>query len=539
MRKRIRKKRARKSNEAEGLDLRDVAAPLRTPGVTGLDRQGGIVNDEWHVKLKGKRGLKQFREMHDNDPIIGSFNMVLQSTIPEAPIEVEQASDSPLALAARDHVESCFYDMSMTPSEVWSDVLSMVWAGYSMHGICYKIRRGDSAAPEFRSMHNDGRVGWRKLPIRAQMTIEEWIFQEDGGVDGAIQMAPPNYKRVELPMQQHLLFRTTSNKGNPEGRSLYRNAWRTWRFLKTIQELEAIGIERDMAGLLTFLLPVDYLVSGATDAQKQTVEDFRKLGERVRRGEHECLVFPTAEDDQGKTGFEAKLMQSGGRRPMDTDGVIKRLESRIALSFLGEGALLGMQGDVGSWALASNKTKMLGFVISGLMRKIEAVMNRFAIPRLMKANGWPQQVAPTMRLGDIESDVSTDLANVLATYVNAGILTPDADTEDYVRLKLNLPRDTEISQMQAGDALGAAEERTEEEDAAASDVAAQVAVPIDEQAGSPTSVMGLEQAAKTSGRSCRRILDAIMAKRLPASMVDGKWVISGEALTKAMKGDML
>lgn len=46
-----------------------------------------------------------------------------------------------------------------------------------------------------------------------------------------------------------MLFRTESVKDNPEGRSILRNAYRSWYFKRRIQEIEAIGIERDLAGL--------------------------------------------------------------------------------------------------------------------------------------------------------------------------------------------------------------------------------------------------------------------------------------------------
>ena len=62
------------------------------------------------------------------------------------------------------------------------------------------------------------------------------------GIAGTKQMAPPKYRRTYLDMKadELLLFRTISNRGNPEGRSIYRNAWRSWVFLKRIQEFEAI-----------------------------------------------------------------------------------------------------------------------------------------------------------------------------------------------------------------------------------------------------------------------------------------------------------
>jgi hypothetical protein len=52
-----------------------------------------------------------------------------------------------------------------------------------------------------------------------------------------------------------MLFRTKSRKGSPEGKSILRNAYRSWYFKRRIQEIEGIGIERDLAGFPTLTAP--------------------------------------------------------------------------------------------------------------------------------------------------------------------------------------------------------------------------------------------------------------------------------------------
>ena len=53
--------------------------PLREPdemtelGTTGLRRSGGFVIDEYINSLRGSRGHRTYREMAENDPVIGSI----------------------------------------------------------------------------------------------------------------------------------------------------------------------------------------------------------------------------------------------------------------------------------------------------------------------------------------------------------------------------------------------------------------------------------------------------------------------------------
>ena len=49
-------------------------------GGTGLRRTGGTVYEEFLVALRGRRGAKVYREMSENDPVIGS---ILYKTINE------------------------------------------------------------------------------------------------------------------------------------------------------------------------------------------------------------------------------------------------------------------------------------------------------------------------------------------------------------------------------------------------------------------------------------------------------------------------
>ena len=454
------KKRTRplKPHEVEQLEL----IPR---GVTGLKRDQTHVYDEWLAPLKGSRAIKVYREMADNDAVIGAGLWMFESQIRQTAFEIKLADENNEAARYAEYIEGCLDDMSHTWNEFISNVMTMCWAGYALHEIIYKIRRGyDAPFPEFRSKNDDGLIGWRKLEGRAQETIAEWRFQQDGGVECAIQRADPDYKTREIPLRDALLFRVRSPKNNPEGRSMLRNAYRSWFYLKRLQEFEVIGVERDMAGLLTFRLPVAFFNAGATAAQQATIANYRQIGERVRRGQYECLIFPTSEDSKGKTGFEASLMQSGGRRPMDTDGIIKRLESRIAISFLGEQMLLGMQGQAGSgasWSLASSKTHLMALSLKAIMESIADVINRFGIPRLMRRNGWPEAASPYIEFSDIETDESGEFASSVASLIAAGGLNVGPALEEYLRKRLGIPPEEEISWRSGAtqDALGALGEK--------------------------------------------------------------------------------
>jgi len=333
-----------------------------------------------------------------------------------------------------------------------------------------------------------------------------------------------------------------SNKNSPEGRSLYRNAYRSWFFLKRIQELEAIGIERDMAGMLVFHLPIEYFDEKADDDQKQTVANYQLIAERMRRGEHAALLFPAEDDADGKTGWQARLMQSGGRRPMDTDTIIKRLESRIAITVLGEAVLLGMQGNVGSWSLASSKTHMFAIAVRAVMCAIEDVMSRFAIPRLVELNRWPVELSPSFAFGDVESDDLGELMTALAAGVGVGLLTPGPEIEQYLRVRAGLPLEEDVSEMQLEDALGQVAELDAQGPVAlqamSADAAAQSVVPIEAQADAISETLSSDDAAEVLGVPRRIVNNAVRRGQLAGMKIGNKFRIHRRSLVQAMRGKL-
>ena len=56
-------------------------------------------------------------------------------------------------------------------------------------------------------------------------------------------------------LERALHFVTKSRKNNPEGHSILRGSYRAWYFKRRIQEIEGIGLERDLAGFPVLTAP--------------------------------------------------------------------------------------------------------------------------------------------------------------------------------------------------------------------------------------------------------------------------------------------
>ncbi len=409
-------------------------------GSTGLNRWDGRIEEDWIKEFKGAQKNKTIREMRNNDPIIGAILFAVDMLIRQVEWRVDSVSDDQVDVERKEFVESLMNDMSSSWTSMISEVLSFLPFGYSYHEIIYKKRLGDNVDSSKRSKHNDGKIGWRKIPIRAQETLDEWLLDDTGGIQGFVQIAPPSYHRVEIPIEKSLLFRTTTHKNNPEGRSILRSAFRPWFFKRRIEEIEGIGIERDLAGLPVIYVPARIMSTGANANDQAVFNELKNIAVNIRRDEQEGIIMPGDRDTvSGERLYELTLLTTGGTRQFDTNKIIQRYDQRIAMTILADFILLGHE-KAGSFALSDNKTGLFAVAIKAWLDEIKQVFNQHAIPRVFRLNGMPLENLPTLEYGDIESPDLGELGEYIAKLSGAGAtLFPDDQLENYLRTAGKMP----------------------------------------------------------------------------------------------------
>ncbi len=406
-------------------------------GRIGQLRYGGIFYEEFLPELQGIRGMKAYREMADNDDTVGAIMFAIKMLIRHVSWNVEPGGDSAKDREAAEFVESCMYDMQCTWTDTISEILSFLVYGWSFHEIVYKRRMGKTRNRRTNSKYSDSLIGWQKLPVRSQDTLYQWEYDTKDNLMGMTQMPPPDFGLFTIPIQKALLFRTESAKDNPEGRSILRNAYRPWYFKRRIQEIEAIGIERDLAGLPVFYAKDGMDIWDADDPEMVRLYTMMlKMVKNIRRDEYEGLVLPH--------GFEFELVSTGGTRQFDTNAIINRYDTKIAQTVLADFIMLGHE-KVGSFALSSDKTELFSVAISSFLDIICETFNSQGIPTLIDMNGSHFEGItdyPEMRHGDIEEKDIQKVGQYIRDMVGIGILVPDDGLEDYAREIGGLPERT-------------------------------------------------------------------------------------------------
>lgn len=417
-------------------------SPFIEVGNSGLKRSGGNVHEEFIRELYGMRAIQVFREMSENDATVGAFLFAIDKLIRSVKWNVDNGEDGDEEIGK--FIEECMEDMSHTWPDFISEVMTMLPYGWSYFELVYKKRSGEQEGGD-SSKYNDGRIGWRKFASRSQDTMNRWIFDDNGGIIGMVQVSPPSYQARVIPMQKSLLFRTTTAKGNPQGRSVLRNAYRAWYFKKRIEEIEAIGVERDLAGLPIVYLDAETikLAQAGDAAASAVVADYQQLVINIRRDAQEGVLLPSQFDRAGNRLISLELLSSGGARQFDTSGIIDRWNKAITMSVLADFILLGHEG-VGSFALSSDKTDMFALALGAWLDSIEAVINTYAVTRLLKLNGMSTENAPRIVHGDIDEISMETITTTLTALAGIGMpVFPNVELQERIYERMGLPAPAE------------------------------------------------------------------------------------------------
>lgn len=396
-------------------------------GSTGLTQFSGRVYEEYLPELRGYRWKRVVLEMRDQDPIIGAVLFAIEMLIRQVQWHVAPAAaNDPAAVADAAFVEECLHDMRDTWQLTLAEILSFLPWGWADLELVYKRRAGevfrDDGTPDklHSSQYTDGRIGWGSWAIRGQETVDRWDFDPNGEATHFWQLPPPDYTWRHVPLQKCLHFQATARKGNPEGRSILRNAYRPWYFKKSIENIEGIGIERDLAGLPVMSVPAEIMDPDAPDDLKAIYAACQKIVTNIRRDEQEGIILPMAYDPVTKLPtYDLRLLSTGGARQFDTNAIINRYNAQIAMTVLADFIVLGHE-KVGSFALADSKTDLFGVALGAWLDSICQEINTKAIPDLLRYNGRRPAKRPELRHSDIESVDLAKLGAFITSLSGAG-----------------------------------------------------------------------------------------------------------------------
>lgn len=427
--------------------------------VAGYASSGGDVIDDYLPELRGKKGRQLIRQML-NDSTIAAYTLAVGSIYSGIPWFVDNATDddSPSATDAAEWLRAALMDhmgdpLNKQPDDTWSafvqtfpEVDAFGW-GY------YDVQTKQLA---------DGTEGVARLIPITPETLYDWDIDDRGYIRGLTQESPRTFRQAFIPTDRALHLISSPYKGSPEGRSIFRSAYREWYYKKLNMEIEAILHDRG-AGFPVISVHADVKRQAMEkDANGQSTErakaaqaamnSYAQMAKNIKRNSQSGAVvyFDTVKDitaDGAVTNTTVKTVElslmSTDSTPGDIDKTIRRLDASLARAVLADFMFFNTDGGSGNSGGLAQRVELFHKSLTGLLeRKVETI-NRQLIPMLWTLNpGFERWPMPKLRAGVIQRETVESVVKSLETLSRAGFpVAPDTGVQEYVYQELGLPTD--------------------------------------------------------------------------------------------------
>lgn len=423
--------------------------------VAGYKSTGGEVTDDYLPELRGERGRRLMRQM-TNDDTIAAFILAVNSIYSSLEWFVDPSDrKNPAAVEKAEWLYSVLYEQmgdsrGNQPDDTWSaftqsftEIDSFGW-GY------YDVQIKDLP---------DGTIGVaRLLPVTPE-TLYEWKIDSDGYILGLVQQSPRTYKYREIPNTRALHFVSIPYKGSPEGRSIFRAAYRNWFYKTRNMEYEAILHERG-AGFPVLEVHADVLRQSreVDNTGKPTIRagaainamnGYAEMAKNIKRNQQSGAViyFDTVKDigsDGSVTNTATKTVQlsllTPDSTPADIDKTIRRLDASIARAVLSDFMFFNTDGGGGNSGGLQNRVELFYKSLTGLLERKVETLNRQLVPMLWGLNGFKDDLRPKIRVGAINREGVESIVRSLEMMSRAGFaVAPDRAVQDHVYTELGIP----------------------------------------------------------------------------------------------------
>lgn len=393
-------------------------------GSTGLNIFSGITQEELKSDLNFPNCISTYKLM-TYSPAINAPLSLKKAMLSKVKWKIVPPKDATEEEKNKADIinQMLFQDMEKSFEDFIEDVFSTQEYGFSVFEKVFR-RRTKSAG----SIFDDGLIGIRKLAHRHQQSIQKFIFSDDGNDVIGVKQVITNtndplgryIKRgteVVIPRSKFMLFTVGTNSDNPFGVSPLRNAYLPWKYLSAIEELEAVGVQKELHGIPVFRIPAQYMSADAPPEQKAAFEAMKNIGRNLQAGNQSCIFLPSNIDMDGRNPlFDIELLSTDGKRSFDIDA-IKRYYKELIFISLGADVLLLGSSSTGSYALGSLKNTLVGNDVEAFVKRIKRVINDDLIASIYELNSWSMD---RMCQIDFDGVEDTDLETLSKAFQRLG-----------------------------------------------------------------------------------------------------------------------
>lgn len=437
--------------EQGGSDVPNIV--YREQGFNGLTTLGGQIFEECSHELRFPQAIETYKKMAKDAAISPALELV-ETMIARVPwdVKIPEGYEDELKDKAA-YLKQVMVDMDHDWQSMIKQAATFNRYGFSTLEIVLRYRRKENG-----SKFDDGLVGIKKLPIRAQDTIEGWYWKNSGReLAGLVQrvVVPDNAggngwdfvnatsstsqtKPVRLPRKKFLLFRNNPLKDSPIGVSSLNGAWQAWKYKTAYAEAEAIGCAQDANGFKVLYLPPQYMASDASDENKAVFKAYQQAMSNMHVAKQSGLILPLLLDETGKRMFDFEVMNVTGQKSYNTNDIINRYTREILTCLFADFLALGQQGG-GSFALGETKVSIIEMGIQAKLDEIKNQLNHQLVRTLWEQNGWDTTIMPEFTYGNVSKETLDEVSKFIQRTAAVSTFPRNRDTINWVMKQADIP----------------------------------------------------------------------------------------------------
>ena len=240
-----------------------------------------------------------------------------------------------------------------------------------------------------------------------------------------------------------LFFRVEPDSDFPLGKSLLYGAYTAWKSKKILQEYEAIGVAKNLSGVLDIKVPSEYINKYYAEPNSEEaiyVANLLTQAEMLHAGKGSYILSASDTTANGVRLFEITTVggNGGNAQNYNVGQAIARYNSEIQLSLQTMVLSMGTEGG-GSFALSDNSTYLMTLFIENIQKVISQEFRK-AVKIAFELNGLPVERVPTLEFEPVQPLDWTEFTEGWSRLVTAGAVTADQGLETFLREAGDAPK---------------------------------------------------------------------------------------------------
>jgi hypothetical protein len=369
------------------------------------------------------QALRQYDYINRTDAVVSVSLRAAKTPIQSADFYIDPIGDDSQAEDIADFVNFNIFESLTSP---WQYVLSRILKMYQ-HGsaVIEPVYTTGLWAPHRKMANRKTYNLLSKLAYRPGPTVFQLDYNDNGGPQTIWQSSlrgDGDIEEIAIPIEKAIIF-SIGDSDDYLGESLLRTAYPHWWYKTHLYKVDAIQKERHGMGI-----PVGKLPPGYRDSDKAAMNE---LLSNIRTNEKAFITLPP--------GYEVDFAEIHTNL-VDVLGSAGHHDVLIMLNVFAEFMMLGLEhGGGGGRATSGAQTDLFYKSVWYIAEAICDFFNMFLIPKLVLYN-FETDVLPQMKVRNIgQARDSQQIAAALANLFHNNIVTPDIETEQYIRKLFDIP----------------------------------------------------------------------------------------------------